>query len=416
VSTSKKIKAGTQNLLIPKGAPTSSITTASQPLANPVPSQSTGLFKKSGAKIVLMVGCVSVLLGVMYCKYICKNENQNALYLQAWGVDRLYCKAFVSMTNALAGVEALTTEAQALITTQQEQLSAKKVMNSSDRQACEALEGYQTKFKKRFKEAVIIRNQAEFAKLDPVSQKNMDAQGLEYLKLILEKQRESALAMLAKEEEIKSLLAEMKIQCAKTAAASIAAQKIQPPKFVKELAKGSGVDFTVVQFMAIKEIHDVRMNEKDIFILAVWSPQPEVECGAEVKTLALTRREGGRAYIAGPEKKAQLGPASLMGLSTLSQFPTIDAIADSCVGSKSNEWVVASMPNIKFTKSLTKDELLYQVTGVPESQAGEKRLYASAFVFEPKMRGSFSLDGQMTLQAPNNTAKVSWMIWIARFD
>jgi hypothetical protein len=52
----------------------------------------------------------------------------------------------------------------------------------------------------------------------------------------------------------------------------------------------------------------------------------------------------------------------------------------------------------------------------PESHAGEKRLYASAFVFEARARGYYSVDGQMILQVPNDTAKVSWMIWIDRFE
>jgi len=408
----KKIKTSTRKIVVPN-KPSSPSATGSVPEkveTQPVSQPASG----SGTRFMTMglVALLLVLLScVFFCKQNCRREQKKTLALQTWAIDKQYGKAFRLMTEQLSTVEALTVEAQAFIKEKQDQVDAQKIKDGAGRKLNEALSAYQKRVQDLFNEAVVIRNHAELAKLDPLPPEAVNCKYLAEIKLGLEKQREYTQAMMAKGEEAKTLVAELK---EKVATLQTSAKPLPPPKLVKELARGSGRDFTVVQFMGMKEIHDVRMNEKDIFILAVWSPQPEVECGAEVKTVALTRREGGRAYIAGPEKKAQLGPVSLMGLSTLSQFPTIDVIADSHVGSKNNEWVVASMPNIKFTKAVTKDELIYQVAGTPEAQAGEKRLYASAFVFEPKMRGSFSLDGQMTLQAPNNTATVSWMIWIAR--
>jgi hypothetical protein len=410
----KKVRTSTRKIVVSPNPSLPSSATGSVPVKSseePVKKAVVGLRRTTIGLVSLLV---VLLVGMCFYKWNCLQEEQKTKVLQAWAFDQQYCKAFGSMTNAMAGVETFTAEAQALIKAQQDQLSAKKVMTNLDRQANEALDGYQIKFKKLFSDAVIIRNHAEIAKLEPFSQKNINARYLEELKLGLGKQREFAQSMLVKCEEIKLLLEEMKIQCAKIAAAAIAVQKAQPPKLVKELTKGSGVDFTPVQFMGMKEIHDFRLNEDDLLILAVWNSQPEVECGAEISTLALTRREGGRAFIAGAGQTFQLGTVSLMGLSTRSQFPEIEAVADSQVGSKSNEWVVASMPNITFKKARTKDAIVYKAAGMSESQAGGKRLYASAFVFQAKVRGTYSLDGQMVLQAPNDTAKVSWMIWVAR--
>jgi serine/threonine protein kinase len=405
----KKIKTSTRKIVDPN-KPSVPSATGSVPVkveTRPISKPASG----SGIRLVTLglVALFLVLLAcVFFCKQKCRFEEQKAIVLQAWTIDKQYGKAFHLMTEKLSTVEAHTVEAQAFIKAQQDHLDAQKIKGGAGLKLSEELSACQKRVQTLFNDAVVIRNHAELAKLDSLPQEAMNAKYLAEIKLGLEKQQEFTKAMMAKGEEAKTLLDELK---GKAATLQAAVKLLQPPKLIKELVHGSGRDFTNVQFMPIKELHDIRMNEKDLLILAVWSPEPGVECGAEVSTLALTRREGGRTFAARPG-----GPASLMGLSTLSQFPAIEASVVAQAGATSNEWVVASMPTIRFKKPTNKDVVVYQVAPAPVNQTGEKRLYAAAFVFEARTRGSYSLDGQMTLQAPNDTATVSWMAWIARFE
>jgi serine/threonine protein kinase len=410
----KKIRTSTRKIVVPNKPLVPSATGSvpvkaeTQPVSKPVLSSGTR-FMTLGLVSLLLI----LLIGVFFCAKNCRREEQKAVALQTWAIDKQYCKVFRVMTEKLSAVEAFIVEAQALIKAKQDQLDAQKIKDDASRKLNEELSAYQKRAQTLLNEAIVIRNHAELAKLDPLPPEAMNAKYLAEIKLGLEKQREYAQTMIVKGEEARTLLAEVKDKAAVIAQA-VAAKPLPPPKLLKELARGSGHDFTSVKFLPMKELHEFRMNEKDLLILAIWSPEPGVESGAEVSTLVVTRREGGRAVVAGTTKMYNLGSASLMGLSTLSQFPVMEATGDSQVGGKSNEWVVASMPNITFKKSSTQDLIAYKAAGTPESQAGEKRLYASAFVFEARLRGTYSLDGQMVLQALNDKATVSWMVWIAR--
>jgi serine/threonine protein kinase len=74
VSGSKKLKKGTQKVTTLNSSVPSPFTTSSQPLANAVPNQPAGLFKATGAKAVLLVGCLVPLIGVLVYKDILKKK------------------------------------------------------------------------------------------------------------------------------------------------------------------------------------------------------------------------------------------------------------------------------------------------------------------------------------------------------
>jgi len=205
----KKIKASTRKIVAPNRPSVSSATGRI-----PVKVDDQSECKLAFRPWFVVLGLASLLLVLLtcafFCKQKCRREEQKAIVLQTWAIDKQYGKAFRLMTENLSMIEALTVEAKAFIKVKKDQLEALKIKDDSGRKRSEELGAYQKKFQMLLHEAVVIRNHAEIAKLDPLPQEAVNEKYLAEIKLGLEKQREYAQAMMAKGEEAKTLLAELK--------------------------------------------------------------------------------------------------------------------------------------------------------------------------------------------------------------
>lgn len=420
VSGSKKTKAGTQNLLIPKGAPTSTIITASQPMLSPLPGQAKGIFKTCCPKILLLIGCLGLIAGVMYYKSIGKTNEKNALYLQVWSVNKQYVKAFGAMDDSLMDIEKLFKEAQGVIKSQKAQRATGIMEKGAGLKQDEELDATTKKFEALLQEAVVVRDQAEMAKLEPCNQEEINAGQLARLKKGLENQKEYTTAIEKKADEAERLLTEVLQKGNTLETASTNSQKNarvdKGLKIKDELASGVGKNATVITFEKEKGLQNFRMEEGDSLIIAMWNPQPGMEGGGEVSRLCITRTEGGRAYIAGLVCNTGLGELSKKGLTRRSKFPAIEKVEAAQQGKYEGELSVPSMGGITFRFSKASNAWKLDAPRNRRMHTPENTESAPALVFKMRRDGTYSLSGQLVLRAPTPETSIIWMVWTAKME
>jgi len=422
VSTSKKIKAGTQNLLIPKGAPTSSITTASQPLQSVLPDQTKCFFKTCYPKILLLAGCLALIAGVMCHKCNCKRDEPNTLYLQAWTVDKQYVKEFGAMEDSLKDLEELCNEAQRTM----KSLQARAVTgegvtpNGEGLKKDEDFGDYQKKFEGLLQDAVALRNQAEIAKLEPFNREEIDAQYVSRLEKGLESQKTYATSIERNATEAERLLSEMMSKMALFDPASTnsqtLAQMAQNLKATKELASGAGKDAMTIDLGKEKGLQNFKMQNGESLIIAMWNPQPGMEGGGEVKPLLITRTDGAKAYFSHTSWITALGLVSFKGISKRSRFPVIEKVESGQPGSNAEEYLVPKMEGLSFRLDKATGIWRLHAAGVRRKIAAGRMESAPALVVKVNRDDTYSMTGQLVLRASDPEANILWMVWTAKLD
>jgi serine/threonine protein kinase len=419
VSGPRKLKKATQKVMSIKPSSTSTILTSSQPLENEVPGQAGGLLKTFRAKMVLLLGGLSILGGVMVFNHRCYHEDQNALYLQAWSMDKQYAKTFVAMDDSLKDLDEIGQDALGVINI----LKVKKPEGSNSAVGAGLisdgeLECYKKKFDKLIQDSVVLRNQAEMAKLEPSSLEEVDGNQLARLKKGLETQKVYAEEIDKNINEGERLLAEIREKGNVLAPTSTNSQnKVQMIAFpkTKELAGGVGKEAEVVDLAKQEGLKNFQMQEGEYLIIAIWNPQPGMSGGGEIYPLTLTRAEGGKAYIVGHAGSTGMGDFSSKGLFRRTKFPAIEKMEEAKpTANSSNEFHVPSM-GVVFRQPKENQVLKMDVAGRRRRNV-EQSESAPALVFKMKRDGTYSLVGKLALRSPSPESKIVWMVWTAKAE
>jgi hypothetical protein len=349
-----------------------------------------------------------------------KTNDKNTLCLQVWAVDKQYTKAFGVMDDSLMDIEKLLKEAQGVIKSRKAHRAIGTMEKGVGLKQDEDLDATAKKFETLLQEAVMVRNQAEMAKLEPCNQEEITAGQLARLKKGLEAQKEYTTAIEKKADEAERLLAALMQKGGSLETASTNSQKKayvdKGPKIKNELASGVGKNAAVITFGKEKGLQNFKMEEGDSLIIAMWNPQPGVEGGGDVHSLCITRTEGGRAYIAGLTCNSGLGELSKKGITRRSKFPAIEKVEVAQQGKSEGELSVPSMGGITFRFSKESNAWKLDSPRIRRMHTPENTESAPAFIFKMKREGTYSLSGQLVLRAPTPETSIIWMVWTARFE